>query len=106
MNNFYRLKDDIQDLIDGGTILTNGLVKFFDHKAFKTPLLEYEKRESSQAQEKNHDAKINYTYANTNNVINMLEPIESVFMMRSQDDKNSNHDTSNLVLQMLDTSNS
>ena len=55
---------------------------------------------------KNHDAKINYTYANNDNVINMLEPIKSVLMMRPQDDKDSNHDAPELILKMLNTSSS
>ena len=98
MNNFYGLKDAIQDLIDGGTVLTDDLVKNSDNKAFKTPLPEYEKGESSRVQKKSHDAKINYTYANSNNVINMLELIESVFTMRLQDEKYSNHDMPKLIL--------
>ena len=59
MNTCYGLKDAIQDLIDGGKILIDCLVKFFDHKSLKTPLLEYEKGDSSQMQKKNYDAKIN-----------------------------------------------
>ena len=62
-NNYFKLKDAIQDLIDGGTVLINGLVKNIDHKAFKTPLLKYDKGESFHANKKNHDAKIHYTYA-------------------------------------------
>ena len=91
-NNFYGLKDAIEDLIDGGIYLTNGLVKNYDHKAFKTPLIEYEKLESSQVQKKNHDAKINYNYANNENVINMLEPVESIFMMRPKENVDTNYD--------------
>ena len=47
---------------------------------------------------KNHDAKINYTYTNIDNVINMLEAIESNFTMRPQVDKDSNHDTPKLII--------
>ena len=47
--------------MDSGTVLTNGLVKNFDHKAFKTPLPDYDKSESSQVDKKNHDVKIHYT---------------------------------------------
>ena len=47
INNFFQLKDTIQDLIESGTVLTNGLVKNYDHKAFKTPLPDYDKGESS-----------------------------------------------------------
>ena len=47
-------------------------MKNFDHKAFKTTLLEYEKGESSREKKKNRDDKINYTYANFDNVIIML----------------------------------
>ena len=68
----FQLKDAIQDLIDSGTMFTNGLAKNFDHKVFKTPLLDYDKGESSQADKKNHDAKIHYTYATNDNAINMV----------------------------------
>ena len=43
MDNFFKLKDAIQDLIDGGTILTDGLIKNSDHKVFKTHLPKYKK---------------------------------------------------------------
>ena len=76
----------------------DGLVKNSNYKAFRTPLPQYEKGKSSQENKKNHDAKINYTYANNDNVINILEPIESVLMMRLQDDKDSNHDAPKLIL--------
>ena len=98
MDNCFKLKDFIKNLIDGGIVLTNGLVKKSDHKAFKTPLLEYKKGASSQVNKKNHDAKVNYTYANNENVINMLEPVESVFMMRPIENGDTNHDMPKLVL--------
>ena len=74
------------------------MIKNFNHKAFKTPLPEYEKGEFSQANKKNHDAKINYTYTNNDNVINMLEPTKRVLMMRPQDDKDSIHNAPKLIL--------
>ena len=37
-DNCYKLKDAIKDLIYGGKMFTNGLVKNLDHKAFRTPL--------------------------------------------------------------------
>ena len=98
MDNCFKLKDAIQDLIDGGIVLIDGLVKNFDHKVFKTPLLEYEKGESSQENKKNQDAKINYTYATNENVINMLEPVESVFMMRPRENGDTNCHMPKLVL--------
>ena len=106
MDNSFKLKDYIQNLIDGGTMLIDGLVKNFDNKYFKTHLLEYGKGESIQENKKNHDAKINYTYANNENVINMLEPIKSVFMMRPQGNGDSHHDMPKIVLQTLDSSSS
>ena len=47
IDNFFKLKDATHDLIDEGTMLTDVLVKNLDNKAFKTPLLEYDKGESS-----------------------------------------------------------
>ena len=64
-------------------MLTNGLVKNFDHKAFETPLLDYDKGESSQADKKNHDAKIHYTYATNDNVIDMIKLVERVLIMKA-----------------------
>ena len=55
---------------------------------------------------KNHDAKIHYTYATNENVINMIEPIEDVFMIRPERDEDANHDIAKLALQMLDGSSS
>ena len=97
-NDCFKLKDSIQDLIDGGIVLTIGLVKNLDHKAFKTPLPKYDKGESSQANKKNHDAKIHYTYATNDNVINMIEPVERVFMMRPQKEEEAKLDVPKLVL--------
>lgn len=97
-DNCFKLKDNIQDITDGGIVLVDSLVKNYDHKAFKTPLPDYKKGESSQANKKNHDAKINYTYTDSENMINMLEPVESVFMMRSQGNNDTNHVMPKLVL--------
>ena len=63
-------------------MLIDDLIKKKNYKAFKTPLLKYDKGESSQANKKNHDAKIHYTYATNDNVINMIELVERVLMMR------------------------
>ena len=106
MDNFFKLKDTIQDLIDGGTVLIDGPVKNSNHKAFKTPLPEYDKGESLQASKKNYDAKIHYTYVTNDNVINMIKPIEDVFMMRLQKDDDANYDIPKLVLWMLNNSSS
>ena len=83
----------VQDLIEAGKVVTDGLVKNSDHKAFKQPLPEYEKGESSKAAaKKNHDAKISYAYANTDNVIGMLEPVEYICMASSNNDNWLNYD--------------
>ena len=83
----------IQDLIEAGKVVIDGLVKNVDHKAFKQPLPKYEKGESSKAAaKKNHDAKINYTYANTDNLIAMLEPVEYICMASSDNEKCPNYD--------------
>ena len=84
--NCFKLKDIIQDLIEAGKVVTDGLVKNADHKAFKQPLAEYKKGESSKAAKKNHDAKISYAYADTDNVIGMLEPIEYVCIASPNND--------------------
>lgn len=49
---------------------------------------EYEKEETSKANKKGNDTK-----TNTNNVINMLEPIECVYMMSPKFDEQPNYDT-------------
>lgn len=90
--NCFKLKDVIQDLIEAGKVVTDGLVKIFDHKAFKKPLPEYEKVESSKATKNNHDAKISYAYADTDNVISILEPIEYICMASLNNDNWPNYD--------------
>ena len=94
----FQLKDAIQDLIESGTMLIDGLVKNSDHKSFKTPLPNYEKGDSSQADKKNHDAKIHYTYATNDNVINMVELVERVFMMRPQREEEAKPNVPKIVL--------
>ena len=64
----------------------DGLIKILDYKALKEPLPKNTQGESSNTNtniwKKNHDAKINYTYTNANNLLFVLEPInESVNMM-------------------------
>ena len=51
----------------------DGHNKNADHKAFKEPFLTYDKGECSKAQTHH---KINYTYSNDDNVINMVEPVD------------------------------
>lgn len=70
--NFIRLKHVIQDLIENGKFFVDGLVNNYDHKAFKEPLPKYDKGEASTSK-KDEGAKINYTYTNNSNVINMIE---------------------------------
>ena len=91
--NCFKLKDVIQDHIEAGKVVTDGLVKNADHKAFKQPLPKYERGESSKAAtKKNHDAKISYAYTDTDNVIGMLEPVEYICMARSNNDNWPNYD--------------
>ena len=50
--------------------------------------------ETSNNNKKNHDAKINYAYANIDNVINMIKPIsESVHMMGLNFSEEQSYDT-------------
>ena len=51
----------------------DGHNKNIDHKAFKEPFPSYDKGESSKSKPNN---KVNYTYSNNDNVINMVEPID------------------------------
>lgn len=53
---------------------------------------EYEKGESSKLAKNNHDDKINYAYVDIDNVIDMIEPVEYLFMASSNDDKRPNYD--------------
>lgn len=92
MENCYKLKDAIQDLIDEGKVVTDGLVKNYDHKAFKKPLPEYEKGEASNVHKKSN-AKINHTYTNTDNIINMFEPIGNICLLGPKFDEGPNYDT-------------
>lgn len=71
----------------------DGLVKNYDHKSFKKPPPEYEKRESSHTNKKNHDAKINYTSIDATNVIKMVELVEHLYMMSPKFEKEPNYDT-------------
>ena len=82
-------------------MLSNGLVKNSNHKAFKTPLHNYDKCESSQADKKNHSAKIHYNYATNDNVTNMVKPVERVFMMRPQREEEAKPNVPKIMLQML-----
>ena len=93
IENYFKLKDIIQDLIEARKVVIDGLVKNADHKAFKQPLPKYEKGESSKvATKKNHDAKISYAYVDTNNVIGMLELVEYICMASSNNDNWPNYD--------------
>lgn len=83
----------MQSLIDKWKVITYILANDSDHKAFKDPIPKYEKGETSNNKNKSHDAKINYTQANTNNVINVIEPINgSVYMMGPKFDEKPNYD--------------
>ena len=83
----------ITQKIAADKVVTDGLVKNVDHKAFKQPLPEYEKGESSKvAAKKNHDTKISYAYTNTDNVIGMFKPVEYICMASSNNDNWPNYD--------------
>lgn len=101
--NFFELKDVIQDLIIDGKFITDGLAQNSDHNAFKQPLLEYEKWESSKVNKKNYDAKVNYTYTNTD----IIEPIEYLCMMDPKFHKEPSYDIDDerpkVVLKMHNT---
>ena len=90
--NRFKIKDVIQDLIEAGKVVIDGLVKNANHKAFKQPLPKYEKGETSKAAKKNHDAKISYSYANKDKIIDMLEPVEYVCMASPNNEKWPNYD--------------
>ena len=66
------MRHKIQDLIDDGDIVVDGHNKNADHKAFKEPFPTYDKGESSKSKPYH---KVNYTYSNDDNVINMVEPV-------------------------------
>lgn len=91
--NCFNLKDVIQDLIYASKVIAYGLVKNSNHKALKKTLPKYEKWESFKASKKNHDGKINYTYTDTDNVINVMELIEYLCMMGPKFYKEPNYDT-------------
>ena len=99
----FKLKDVIQDLIEASKVVIDGLIKNVDHKDFKQPLLEYEKGETSKAPKKNHYTKISYAYANTDNVIGMLEPIEYLCMASSNDENRPEDERPKVVLKMINT---
>lgn len=63
----------VQDLIKDGDIVVDGHNKNIDHKDFKEPFPSYEKGEKSK--QKPHN-KVNYTYSNDDDVINMVELVD------------------------------
>ena len=70
------LKNQIQDLIDDGDLVVDVRNMNADHKDFKEPFPTYDKGESSKTQTHH---KVNYTYSNDDNVINMIEPMDVEF---------------------------
>lgn len=62
-NDYMQLKHLIQDLIDNKTIFVEGLQTNNDHRAFKNPLPNYEKGESSSSNNKGKN--VNYVYDTT-----------------------------------------
>lgn len=72
VGNYINLRHKIQDMIDNGDLVVDGHHKKSDHKAFKESFPPYEKGESSKPKPNN---KVNYTYSNDDNVINMVEPV-------------------------------
>ena len=73
IENYGRFRHIVQDLIENGKLEVDGLNTNADHIAFKETLPKYEKGEASQP--KNGKDIINYTYANAENVVNMLEVV-------------------------------
>ena len=71
--NCVNLRNKLQDLIDDGDLVVDGHNTNVDHKDFKEPFPIYDKGESSKAQTHH---KVNYTYSNDDNVINMIEPVD------------------------------
>jgi hypothetical protein len=59
-------------MIDNGDLVVDGHHKNSDHKAFKEPFPPYKKGETSKPKPNN---KVNYTYSNYDNIINMVEPM-------------------------------
>ena len=91
IENCFKLKHLVQDLIESGGLQVDGLTSNSDHKAFKEPLPKYEKGEVSTNNNKNGKATINYTYPKADNVINMLEVVEeNINMMRKKNDCEDN----------------
>lgn len=88
MNNCMKFKYEIQDLMDVGKIVVGNHTTNANHKAFKYPLSNYEKGDSSKPK---GGAKVNYTYINDDNVINMVESSQSkqcnVIIMKEEQDK-------------------
>ena len=84
--NSGRFKHIIQDLIKNEKLEIDGLNNNAYHTAFKEPLPKYENGEASKP--KNGKATINYTYANAENVANMVEVVEETFNMMEDKDPN------------------
>ena len=63
------MRHKIQKWIDSGDVVVGGHNKNSDHQPFKEPFPPYDKGESSKSK---NNAKINYTYTNDDNVINMV----------------------------------
>lgn len=71
-----KLKHEIQYLIDTGKIVIGNHMTNVDHKAFKDPLPTYEQGDSSKSKGR---AKFICTYANNDNMINMIESSQSEY---------------------------
>lgn len=71
-----KLKHEIQDLIDVGKIIVGNHAPNVDHKAFKDPLPTYEQGDSSKSK---GGARVNYTYTNNDNVMNMIESSQAKY---------------------------
>ncbi len=72
IQNYWKLKHIIQDLIENGKLKVDGLNNNANHKAFKKPFPKYEKEKGETSKPKYAKAKVNYTYIDANNTINML----------------------------------
>lgn len=90
-----KLKHEIQDLIDARKIVIGNHTTNADHKAFKDPLPIYEQGDSSKSK---GGSKVNYTYTNNDNMINMVESSQpeycNVIIIK---DKQNESQTANVV---------
>lgn len=100
-----KLKHEIQDLINAGKIVIGNHTTNVDHKAFKDPLPSYEQGDSSKSK---RGAKVNYTYTNNDNVINMIESSQyaycNVILIKDKQNKTQTHAQKKVTLKRASSS--